>query len=54
MKTIAKYKVEEIVDKLTIDLDRYKKAFGILHEYFDSIPSEEKENVDRKLRELDL
>ena len=36
------------------ELERYKKAYHILMDYFDSIPDEEKEEVDKKLKELDL
>jgi hypothetical protein len=32
----------------------YKKGFEILHEYFSSIPQEEQESVDKKLKNLDL
>ena len=32
----------------------YKKGYFILEEYFDSIPDEEKEDVDRRLKECGL
>ena len=32
----------------------YKKAYHILEEYFDSLPDEEKEDVDRRLKECGL
>ena len=32
----------------------YKKAYNILAEYFDSISDEEKEEVDRRLKECGL
>jgi hypothetical protein len=32
----------------------YKKAYHILAEYFDSIADEEKEDVDRRLKECGL
>ena len=36
------------------ELNRYKKGFNILMEYFDDIPDEDKEEVGEKLEELDL
>ena len=46
--------VQELVKKLAYDLDRYKGGYHILMEYFDSIPDDEKQDVDNKLMELDL
>ena len=37
-----------------IDLDNYKKAYNILMEYWDSLPDEEKPDIDRRLKELGL
>lgn len=36
------------------ELERYKKAYYILMEYWDSIPDEEKEEVNNKLNKLEL
>ena len=50
-------KLEEDYAKAINDVDKnlnYKKGFEILHEYFSSIPQEEQESVDRKLKNLDL
>jgi len=33
---------------------RYKKAYDILMEYWDSLPDEEKPTIDKKLKELGL
>jgi hypothetical protein len=33
---------------------RYKSGFEILHEYFDSLSDDVKEDVDKQLRKLDL
>jgi hypothetical protein len=33
---------------------RYKNGFEILHEYFDSLSDDVKEDVDKQLRKLDL
>lgn len=59
--TIYIAQTEEIVRKLTEDLDksyldcsRYRKAYGILMEHFESIPDDEKQAVDSKLMKLDL
>jgi hypothetical protein len=46
--------VQELVKKLAYDLDRYKEGYSILSEYFDSIPDDEKQDVDSKLMELNL
>jgi hypothetical protein len=35
-------------------MNKYKIGFNILMEYFDFIPDEEKEGVDKKLKELGL
>jgi len=43
-------KIEVITDLY----ERYVKGFNILHEYFDYIPEEEKQNVDKMLVELGL
>lgn len=45
---------EELIKKLAFDLDRHRDAYEILYEYFDFIPDDEKEKVDKKLLELDL
>jgi len=45
---------EELVKKLAYDLDRYKEGYSILMEHFESIPDDEKQDVDSKLMELNL
>jgi len=45
---------EELVKKLAYDLDRYKGGYHILMEYFDSIPDDYKQDVDKKLMKLNL
>jgi len=45
---------EELVKKLAYDLDRYKGGYHILMEYFDSIPDDDKQDVDKKLMKLNL
>lgn len=45
---------EKLVDKLAKDLDRYKGGYYILSEYFDSIPDDDKQGVDKKLMKLNL
>lgn len=32
----------------------YKKGFGILIEYWDSLPDEEKPKIDKRLKEVGL
>ena len=41
-------------DKNFRNYERYKKAYNIMQEYFDCIPGDERESVDRKLRNLEL
>lgn len=50
-------KLEEDYARAISDVDKnlnYKQGFEILHEYFSSIPQEEQESVDRKLKNLGL
>lgn len=50
-------KLEEDYARAMSDCEKnlnYKKGFEILHEYFSSIPQEEQESVDKKLRNLEL
>jgi len=47
-------KLIESIKELEIERDRYKRGFYILHDYFDSIPDDEKKWVDAKLMNLDL
>lgn len=50
-------KLEEDYAKAISDIEKslnYKKGFEILHEYFSCIPDNEKDSVDRKLKNLDL
>mgnify|MGYP003130665272 CR=1 FL=1 len=42
------------VNKNSSSRDRYKEAYNILMEYFDSIPEEEKKSVHKKLERLGL
>jgi len=42
------------VNYLQSQLDRYKKGYDILMEYWDSIPDEEKEEVHRRLNNLGI
>lgn len=41
--------MEEILEN-TPNTKNYKKAYHILMEFFDSIPDEEKQNVDKRLK----
>ena len=34
--------------------EQYKEGFNILMDYWDSLPDEEKGNIDKKLREIGL
>ena len=50
-------KLEEDYARAMSDIEEnlnYKKGFHILHEYFSYIPQEEQEEVDKKLRNLDI
>jgi len=47
-------KLIERIKELEKERDRYKRGFYILHDYFDSIPDDEKKWVDAKLMNLDL
>jgi hypothetical protein len=46
--------VQELVKKLAYDLDKYKEGYSILSEYFDYIPDDDKQGVDKKLMKLNL
>jgi hypothetical protein len=46
-------KDNEKADKLS-ELDRYKRAYNILMDYWDYIPDEDKLIVDKALKELNL
>ena len=35
-------------------ISNYEKAYNLLMDYFDYIPEEEKENLDKQLKELGL
>lgn len=52
--TLYVEQAEKLVDKLAKDLDRYKSGYHILMEYFDSIPDDDKQGVDKKLMKLNL
>ena len=45
---------EKLVDELAKDFDRYKGGYYIMMEYFDSIPDDDKQDVDKKLMKLNL
>lgn len=47
-------KLIERMKELEEERDKYKRGFYILHDYFDSIPDDEKQWVDAKLMNLDL
>jgi len=42
------------VDKNFKEFKRYQKGYNILCNYFDYVPEDEKEEVDKQLMELDL
>jgi hypothetical protein len=42
------------VDKNFNQYRRYKKAYEIFHDYFDSLPNDVKKDVDKQLMKLDL
>ena len=42
------------MDKIPNKKPDYKKGYNILMEYFDSIPDEEKEDVDEQLNKIGL
>jgi hypothetical protein len=50
--------VEDILDLLNkkqfTNNINYEKAYNVLMDYFDYIPEEEKENLDKQLKELGL
>jgi hypothetical protein len=52
--TIYIAQTEELVKKLAYDLDRYKGGYHIMMEYFDSIPDDDKQDIDKKLMKLNL
>lgn len=45
---------EELVKKLSSEVDRYKNAYMILENFFDYIPDEDKKKVDESLSKLNL
>jgi hypothetical protein len=46
--------MSDYTNKLLDEAIKYKQAYEILIEYFDSISDEEKPKVDKKLKELGL
>jgi len=40
--------------ELMEELHKYQTALGILMEYWDSLPDEEKPKIDKRLKELEL
>ena len=50
--------VEDILDllnkKQSTNNINYEKAYNVLMDYFDYIPEDEKENLDKQLKELGL
>ncbi len=53
IKEINRLKDIEIVFNDT-KISNYEKAYNLLMDYFDYIPEEEKENLDKQLKELGL
>lgn len=53
---LGEYAIAYLKDFLEImsNLHKYQEAFELLNEYFDYIPDEEKEDVNKKLEELGL
>ena len=60
-----RYTHEELIDEVNrlkdieilfndIKISNYQKAYNLLMDYFDYIPEEEKENLDKQLKELGL
>ena len=49
----AKMTDKEYIDKLE-GLIKYQYAYDILMEYWDSLPDEENQKIDKRLKELDL
>jgi hypothetical protein len=47
-------KLEEDHAKAKSNFRKYKEAFDILHDYFDSLPYDVKQDVDKGLRKLGL
>ena len=47
-------KLEEDYARAESNFEKYKEGFDILHEYFDSLPDDAKQDVDKQLRKLDL
>lgn len=48
------YKCGEWIFKKKIELYKYRKAYHILMEYWDSLPDEERPKINKRLRELGL
>ena len=46
--------INELVEMLEKEKERYEKGFSILIEYFDSIADEEKPEVSKRLEEIGL
>tara|TARA_R100000995_G_scaffold82441_1_gene56378 strand:- start:685 stop:897 length:213 start_codon:yes stop_codon:yes gene_type:complete len=47
-------KLEEDYAKSLSDVERYKEAYELFHDYFDSLPDDVKKHLDKKLMKLDL
>ena len=47
-------KLEEDYARAESNFEKYKEGFDILHEYFDSLPSDVKKDIDKQLMKLDL
>ena len=55
MKNVIKVKSDfDKITDLMAELEKYKKAYHILMEYWDSISDEEKPIANKKLKELGL
>jgi hypothetical protein len=47
-------KLEEDYARVKSNFKKYKEGFDILHYYFDSLPDDVKQDVDKSLMKLDL
>ena len=45
---------DALLHKLQDERDRYKRAYNILMEYWDSLPDHNKQEISRDLKELEL
>ena len=47
-------KLEEDYARVESNFEKYKEGFDILHYYFDSLPDDVKQDVDKQLMKLKL